>query len=87
MKIILNISYFLVFLMLAMLVMFLGGLSGVAGTFYVMVEPGDLQANLSKASALLIIVWLLILFLRNRNKRGIKRIKRLAKEEQAKEAK
>ncbi len=73
--------------MLAMLVMFLGGLSGVAGTFYIMVEAGDLQANLSKAIAVLLIVWLVVVFLRNRNKRAIKRIKRLAKEEQAKENK
>jgi len=75
MRIIFNLIYFIVFLVLALAAMFLGGVSGVAGTFYVMVEPGDLEANLIKVGSILTLTWLIVLFLRHHNKKIIKRNK------------
>lgn len=77
MRIIANLIYFLLFLVLAFAVMFLGGVSGVAGTFYIMVEPGDIERNLTTAIAVLVSLWLLIIILRHHNKKIIKRNKRL----------
>lgn len=61
--------------MLAFIAMFLGGVSGVAGTFYLLVEPGDIQTNLTKAIIVLALVWLLVVILRRHNKKIIKRNK------------
>ena len=75
MRIIGNIIYFFVFIIMAFSAMFLGGVSGVAGTFYIMVDDGDLEANLTKVISLLVLSWLLIVMLRYRNKKIIKRNK------------
>lgn len=80
MRIIFYFIYFIVFLAMAIVAMFLGGVSGVAGTFYLLVEQGDLQANLTQAISILLLIWLLVLFLRNHNKRVIKRNKILMQE-------
>ena len=76
MRIIYNLIYFIVFLGLAFIAMFLGGVSGVAGTFFIMVEPGELEENLTKAISILVVLWLLVLVLRHQNKKVIKRKKR-----------
>ena len=73
MRIIVNLIYFIMFLIMAVIAMFLGGVSGVAGTFYLMVEPGDLEVNLTKAISTLVMIWLLVLLLRHQNKKIIKR--------------
>ena len=73
MRIIVNLIYFIMFLIMAFVAMFLGGVSGVSGTFYLMVEPGDLEANLTKAISVLVMIWLLVLLLRHQNKKIIKR--------------
>jgi len=73
MRIIVNLIYFIVFLIMAMIAMFLGGVSGVAGTFYLMVEPGDLDANLTKVISVLVMIWILVILLRHQNKKIIKR--------------
>ncbi len=69
--------YFWIFLALAIVVMFLGGLSGVVGTFYVMVEQGDLKENLKIVTTILVLVWLLLMVLRYYNKKAIKKNKLL----------
>ena len=87
MHIIFNFIYFLVFLVLAFSAMFLGGVSGVAGTFYLMSEPGDMRQNLTLAIVVLSAVWLIILMLRSHNKKVIKRNKlMLQKNKQQNEA-
>ncbi len=73
MRFILKFFYFIIFILLALATMFLGGVSGVAGTFYVMVEKGDIEHNLLVMSAVLLISWLVILILRGHNKRVLKR--------------
>ncbi len=85
MRFILKFIYFILFISLALGTMFLGGVSGVAGTFYVMVEKGDIEHNLLLMSAALLLGWLVILLLRGHNKRVIKRKKQqvLAQHEQA----
>ncbi|MCK5647502.1 MAG: hypothetical protein KAI22_01370, partial [Gammaproteobacteria bacterium] len=75
MRIIFYLIYFIVFLAMAIVAMFLGGVSGVAGTFYLLVEPGDPETNLTQAISILLLIWLLVVFLRNHNKRVIKRNK------------
>ncbi len=75
MRILWNIIYFFLFLGMAFLAMFLGGVSGVAGTFIVMVEAGDMQENLIKASIILAVVWFLVIILRHQNKKVMKRRK------------
>ncbi len=75
MRIIFNLVYFIIFLALAFIAMFLGGVSGVAGTFYILVEPGELEANLIKATSILAFVWLLVMILRQQNKKVLKRRK------------
>ncbi len=77
MRILFNLVYFLFFIVLAFVAMFLGGVSGVAGTFYLMVEPGDLEANLIKAIAVLSLLWLLVVILRRHNKKIIKHNRKL----------
>ncbi|MCK5665908.1 MAG: hypothetical protein KAI17_20610 [Thiotrichaceae bacterium] len=86
MRIIASLIYFLLFLVLAVAAMFLGGVSGVAGTFYVMVEQGDTQTNLAIVITPLVLLWLLIIILRQHNKKIIKRNKRLKLEAAEKEA-
>ena len=83
MRIIFNLVYFIVFLVMAVAVMFVGGVVGTAGTFYLMVEPGDIEANLTKAVSILVAVWFLVLLLRSRNKKIIKRNKREKLEQEA----
>lgn len=75
MRIIFNLIYFLVFISLALVVMFLGGIFGVSGTFYMMVEPGELNENLIKFISILVGVWLLVIILRGQNKKVLKRQK------------
>ncbi|MCK5696523.1 MAG: hypothetical protein KAI02_00075, partial [Gammaproteobacteria bacterium] len=65
--------YFWIFLALAIVVMFLGGLSGVVGTFYVMVEQGDLKDNLTTVITILVLIWCLLMVLRYYNKKAIKK--------------
>ncbi len=87
MRIILSLIYFIIFLAMAFAAMFLGGVFGVAGTFYLMVEPGDLEANLTKAMAALGLLWLLVIILRRHNKKIIKRnLKLKAAEAEASES-
>ena len=86
MRIIFYLIYFIVFLAMAIVAMFLGGVSGVAGTFYLLVEQGDLEANLTQAISILLLIWLLVLFLRNHNKRVIKRNKILMQEAELQES-
>ncbi|MCW8930477.1 MAG: hypothetical protein OQL19_09595 [Gammaproteobacteria bacterium] len=83
MRIILNLIYFIIFIALAFIAMFLGGVSGVAGTFYLMVEPGDIEANMTKLISFLIVFWLLLMVLRHQNKKVIKRRKREQIEQEA----
>lgn len=85
MRIIANIIYFLIFLALAISAMFLGGVSGVAGTFLLMVEPGDIQSNVTTALTVLVCFWLLVVILRRHNKKIIKRNKQLKLEATEKE--
>ncbi len=85
MRIIFYLIYFIVFLAMAIVAMFLGGVSGVAGTFYLLVEPGDPETNLTQAISILLLIWLLVVFLRNHNKRVIKRNKVLQQEAGLKE--
>ena len=85
MRIIYHLIYFIVFLVMAMVVMFLGGVSGVAGTFYLLVEQGDIESNLTQAISILLLIWLLVVFLRYHNKRIIKRNKLLQQEAEGKE--
>ncbi len=80
MKYILKFLYFIIFMLLAIAVMFLGGVSGVAGTFYVLVEKGDVEHNLIIVSAALLVTWLVVLLLRGHNKRVLKRKKLQAQE-------
>ena len=80
MKYILKFLYFIIFMLLAIAVMFLGGVSGVAGTFYVLVEKGDVEHNLIIVSAVLLVTWLVVLLLRGHNKRVLKRKKLQAQE-------
>lgn len=80
MRIILGFIYFIIFIILATGAMFLGGVSGVSGTFYLMVEPGDLEMNLIKMMTILVGIWILVVFLRSSNKRAIKRNKFIAQE-------
>lgn len=86
MSIIAKIIYFLLFLVLAFTAMFLGGVSGVAGTFFLMVSPGDIESNLTTAIAALTGIWLLVIILRHYNKKTIKRNKQLKLEAAEKEA-
>jgi len=79
--------YFWIFLALAIVVMFLGGLSGVVGTFYVMVEQGDLKDNLTTVTTILVLIWFLLIVLRYYNKKAIKKNKLLKLEAAEKEAK
>ena len=79
--------YFWIFLALAIVVMFLGGLSGVVGTFYVMVEQGDLKDNLTTVVTILVLIWFLLIVLRYYNKKAIKKNKLLKLEAAEKEAK
>ncbi len=79
--------YFWIFLALAIVVMFLGGLSGVVGTFYVMVEQGDLKDNLTTVITILVLIWCLLMVLRYYNKKAIKKNKLLKLEATEKEAK
>lgn len=72
MRIIANITYFLLFLVLVIITMFLGGVSGVAGTFYLMVLPGDIESNLTTALTALIVLWFLLVLLRRHNKKMVK---------------
>ena len=60
MRIIFYLIYFIVFLAMAIVAMFLGGVSGVAGTFYLLVEPGDIETNLTQAISILLLIWLLV---------------------------
>lgn len=62
----------MVFLIMALAAMFLGGLSGVAGSFYLMVEPGNVQTNLTMLIAILVPLWLLVIVLRRHNKKVLK---------------
>lgn len=73
MRILLNIIYFFIFLILAFAAMFLGGLSGVAGTFYLMVKEGTIQDNLVMGIVALLVGLLLVLILRDQNKKVMKR--------------
>ncbi len=83
MKFILKFFYFIIFMVLAIAVMFLGGVSGVAGTFYVLVEKGDVEHNLIIVSAALLLTWLVVVLLRGRNKRVLRRKKQERKAAQA----
>jgi uncharacterized protein HemY len=76
MRFIFNFIYFILFSILAIIVLFAGGIFGVAGTFYLMVESGDLQTNLIHTVAPFVVVWLLLILLRGRNKREIWRNQR-----------
>lgn len=67
-----KILYLMVFLIMALAAMFLGGLSGVAGSFYLMVEPGNVQTNLTMLIAILVPLWLLVIVLRRHNKKVLK---------------
>ena len=58
----------------------------MAGTFYLMVEPGEIKSNLTTGIAVLTGLWLLIIILRHYNKKIIKRNKRLKLEAAEKEA-
>ena len=69
-------------MILAIAVMFLGGVSGVAGTFYVLVEKGEVEDNLLMVSAVLLITWLVLLLLRGHNKRVLKRNQQQALEQE-----
>lgn len=82
MKYILKFLYFIIFMILAIAVMFLGGVSGVAGTFYVLVEKGEVEDNLLMVSAVLLITWLVLLLLRGHNKRVLKRNQQQALEQE-----
>ncbi|MCU7940233.1 MAG: hypothetical protein KZQ64_07220 [gamma proteobacterium symbiont of Bathyaustriella thionipta] len=86
MHIIASLIYFLLFIVLAFIAMFLGGVTGVAGTFYLMVEPGDIEKNLNTAIAVLVSLWILIIMLRQQNKKVIKRKKQLKLDAAEKEA-
>ncbi len=86
MRILFGLIYFIIFLVLAFAAMFLGGVFGVAGTFYLMVEPGDLEANLTKAMTALGLLWLLVVVLRRHNKKIIKRNLRLKAAAEASES-
>ena len=81
MRILTNILFFIVFLAMALAAMFVGGLSGVAGSFYLMVEPGDVSTNLTILIAVLIPVWLLVIVLRWHNKKVLKQKARQQAEE------
>ncbi|MCU7819597.1 MAG: hypothetical protein KZQ56_05025 [gamma proteobacterium symbiont of Lucinoma myriamae] len=72
--------------MLAFAAMFLGGVSGVAGTFYLLVEAGDIRSNLTTVISGLSALWLLVVILRHYNKKAIKRNKQLKLEAAEKEA-
>lgn len=73
MRILFNLIYFIVFLILAVIAMFVGGVSGAAGTFYLMVEEGNIEENLTMAIGILSVLWLLLMILRSQNKKVIKR--------------
>ncbi|MCN4143739.1 MAG: hypothetical protein LC437_01270 [Thiohalomonas sp.] len=61
--------------MFAFIAMFLGAVSGVAGTFYLLVEAGDIESNLTIAIATLTALWLLVVILRHYNKKRLNVIK------------
>ncbi len=84
MRILFYLIYIPIFLALAIGAMFFGGVSGVAGTLYLMVEPGDMQTNITQALSVLTLVWLLILLLRQQNIKVMKRNKRLKLEAEEK---
>ncbi len=81
MHVLINILYFIVFVIMALGAMFIGGLSGVAGSFYLMVEPGDVATNLTILMAVLIPLWLLVIVLRRHNKKVLKQKARQQAEE------
>lgn len=73
MHILMKTLFFIIFLGMAVAAMFLGGISGVAGTFYLMVEPGNVPTNLTMLIAVLVPLWLLVLVLRRHNKKVLKK--------------
>ena len=75
------------FSILALVAMFLGGVSGTAGTFYIMIEKGDMQQHLTIAIAALTVLWLIIIMLSRHNKKILKRNKILALNENKKSLK
>ncbi|MCU7834753.1 MAG: hypothetical protein KZQ83_05790 [gamma proteobacterium symbiont of Taylorina sp.] len=81
MHIIFNLFYFIFFILLVFAAMFLGGVSGTAGTFYLMIEKGDMQQNLIVAISGLCVLWLIIIMLSSHNKKVIKRNKLRAKKQ------
>ena len=80
------IFYSIFFILFALGAMFLGGVSGTAGTFYLMIEKGDMQQHLMIAIATLSVLWLIIMILSSHNKKILKRNKRLALEEAKKQS-
>jgi hypothetical protein len=52
--------------------MFVGGISGVASTFYIMVEEGDMTTNLLMLIGTLLVSLLIIMLLRDYNKKILK---------------
>ncbi len=76
--------YALFFSIFAFIAMFLGGVSGTASTFYIMIEKGDMQQNLTIAIAALSVLWLIVIMLSSHNKKVLKRNKLLAATEKEK---
>ncbi len=86
MRIIAKLVYGLIFIVLAVAAMFVGGVSGVAGTFYLMVEPGNINDNLTVVITALSALWLLVIMLRQYNKKVLKRNHMRAQQATEKEA-
>ena len=72
MSVILKIFAWLIFLLIATGVMIVAGVAGVAGSFYMMVNDGNIMDNLYMTIGVLAILFVLSLLLRQQNKKVIR---------------